>query len=186
MRSRKPTSEQPAYCSEIAIRQFLAKAGEVYSKEITPALTSIWIEQLGQYPTEKLDPLFRLLFAACKFFPTPADVLEPLRKAEGLSAPIEAEQKWEQVLAYAQTISPDYAGRPVKFKEQTRTAISAAGGLDWIRDCPEDDLQWARKRFIEAYAAWNALERNQFLLPDGELKNLIAGAAQKLLPESKP
>lgn len=110
----------------------------------------------------------------------------PLRKAEGLSAPIEAEQKWEQVLAYAQITSPDYAGRPVKFKEQTRAAISAAAGLDWIRDCPEDDLQWARKQFIETYKAWYALEKNQFLLLDGELKTLIAGAAQKLLPGAKP
>lgn len=179
-------SEQPVIRSSDAIRQFLVKAGEVYSKQITAPLVAIWIEQLGGYRVEQLEPLFRLVFATCKFFPTPADVLEPLKKAQDAHVPLLAEQKWLQVLSYAQTTSPDYASRPVRIKEQTQAAIRAAGGLDWIRDCPKDDLQWAKKRFVEAFTSWSALEKNQFLLPDGELKNLIAGAAEKLLPGAKP
>lgn len=186
MRSQKPTSEQPALSSSAAIRQFLVKAGEVYSRQITEPLVGIWLEQLGTYSVEKLEPLFRLVFATCKFFPTPADVLEPLKKLRESGAPLEAEYKWFQVLDYARTTSPDYVSRPVRIKERTQAAIRAAGGLDWIRDCPEDDLQWAKKRFIEAFMSWDMLDKNQFLLPDGELKNLIAGAAEKLLPGAKP
>lgn len=185
MRSPKQTSEQLDSSSRV-IREFLAKAGEVYSKQITAPLVSIWLEQLGGYPVEKLEPLFRLLFATCKFFPTPADVLEPLKKAQEAGTPLEAERKWFEVLAYAQSTSPDYPSRPMRIKEQTQAAIRAAGGLDWIRDCPKDDLQWAKKRFVEAFTSWNALEKYQFLLPDGEVKNLIAGAAEKLLPGAKP
>lgn len=184
MRSPKQTSEQPDSSSS-AIRQFLVKAGEVYSKQIAAPLVAIWIEHLGAYRVEQLEPMFRIVFATCKFFPTPADVLEPLKKAQQAGVPLVAEQKWLQVLDYAQSTSPDYASRPVKFKDQTAAAIRAAGGLAWIRDCPSDDLPWAKKRFIESYTAWNALEKNQFLLPDGELKNLIAGAAQNLLPGAK-
>lgn len=183
MRSPKQTSEQPDSSSR-AIREFLAKAAEVYSKLITPALVAIWLEQLGQYSAEVLAPLFRLVFATSKFFPTPADVLEPMTRL--LCSPLEADMKWFQVLAYAQTTSPDYPSRRMPIKEQTQAAIRAAGGLDWIRDCPQDDLQWAKKRFVEAFTYWNLLEKNQYLLPDGELKNLIAGAAQKLLPGAKP
>lgn len=185
MRSQTPTSEQPDSSSK-AIREFLVKAGEVYFKQITAPLVAIWLEHLGPYSVEQLAPLFRLVFATCKFFPTPADVLEPLRKTQDAAVPIEAEQKWLEVLAYAQSTSPDYPSRPRRIREQTQAAIRAAGGLDWIRDCPQDDLQWSKKRFIEAFTSWNVLEKNKFLLPDGELKNLIAGAAQKLLPEAKP
>ena len=44
-------------------------------------------------------------------------------------------------------------------------------------------MQWAKKRFIESDLAWVELEQDQFLLPDGELKNLLAGIAEtKALP----
>ena len=182
---RTQTSKQPDSSSK-AIREFLAKAGEVYSKQITAPLVAIWLEQLGSYRVEQLEPLFRLLFATCKFFPTPANVLEPLKKAQEAGTPLEAEKKWFDVLAYAQSTSPDYAARPVRIKEQTQAAIRAAGGLDWIRDCSKDDLQWAKKRFVEAFTSWSVMEKNQFLLPDGEVKNLIASHAEKLLPGAKP
>lgn len=185
MRSQTQTSKQPDSSSNL-IRQFLVKAGEVYSKQVTAPLVAIWIEQLGAYSIAQLEPLFRLVFARCKFFPTPADVLEPLKAAQGAYTPLEAEHTWLKVLDYAQSTSPDYASRPVRIKEQTQAAINAAGGLDWIRDCSSDDLQWAKKRFIETYTAWTALEKNQFLLPDGELKDLLTGPAQKLLPGAKP
>lgn len=185
MRSQTQTSKQPDSSSK-AIREFLVKAGEVYSKQITAPLVAIWLDQLGSYSSEQLEPLFRMLFGTCKFFPTPADVLEPLRKAQEAFSPIDAERKWSQVLSYAQSTSPDYAAKPMKFREQTQAAIRAAGGLGWIRDCSADDLQWARKRFIESYEAWNVLEKNQHILPDGELKNLISNASAKLLPEAKP
>lgn len=185
MLSPKQTSKQPDSSSK-AIREFLAKAGEVYSKQITAPLVAIWIEQLGSYRVEQLEPLFRQVFATCKFFPTPADVLEPLKKAQEAGTPLEAEKKWFDVLAYAQSTSPDYAARPVRIKEQTQAAIRAAGGLEWIRDCSKDDLQWAKKRFVEAFTSWSVMEKNQFLLPDGEVKNLIASHAEKLLPGAKP
>lgn len=186
MRSPKQTSGQRDSSSR-AIREFLAKAGEVYSKLLTPALVAIFLEQLGQYSAEVLAPLFRLVFATCKFFPTPADVLAPLKRAEEAYGPLESERKWEQVLAYAVRLSPDFPDRNhPRISDRTMTAICAAGGLDYLRDCEQESLQWARKRFIETYTAWSTLEKNQFLWPDGELKNLIAGAAQKLLPEAKP
>jgi hypothetical protein len=43
-----------------------------------------------------------------------------------------------------------------------------------------------KKRFIESYLAWEALEQDRFLLPDGELKNLLSGLGEtKVLPSSE-
>jgi hypothetical protein len=54
-----------------------------------------------------------------------------------------------------------------------------------VADCDLESKQWARKRFIEAYIRYGELQQEQFLLPDGELKNLLADVAQtKALPVS--
>lgn len=148
---------------------------------------TLWLEGFDDLSYEVLEAAFRKALKVCKFWPVKiADIREHVTHAEENAAHLEAEQKWQQVLTYAQSTSPDYPSRPMKFKEQTAATIRAAGGLDWIRDCPLDDLQWAKKRFIEAYVTWKALEKNQFLLPEGEVKNLIASHAQRLLPGARP
>src|SRR5437763_16937218 len=93
----QPRTSKPPVSSSDAIRQFLVKAGEVYNRQITPPLVAIWIETLASYRVEILKGLFRLVFANCRFFPAPADVLEPLKKAQEAHVPLEAEQKWQQV-----------------------------------------------------------------------------------------
>lgn len=160
------------------------KAGEVYGKQITAPLVSIWIEALAGYSAEVLETLFRQVFRNCKFFPTPADVLEPVKQAEQASAPLEAELKWKNVLAYANSSSPDIPerNRP-RISERTQAAIRSAGGIAWIRDCSSDALVWAKKAFIETYAQWDAVAKGAFALPDGEIQKLFAETAQaKALP----
>ncbi len=42
---------------------------------------------------------------------------------------------------------------------------------------------WAKKRFVESFIAFGELERDGFLLPDGEIKNLLAEFSEtKALP----
>jgi hypothetical protein len=163
------------------------KAGEVYGKQITAPLVSIWLEALSGQRLEVLESLFRQVFRNCKFFPTPADVLEPVRKAEEGSAPLEAELKWQNVLAYANSTSPDIPerNRP-KISERTQAAIRAAGGIAWIRDCSRDDLVWAKKAFVQTYVQWDAVAKGAFALPEGEIRKLFAQTAERLLPGSKP
>lgn len=137
---------------------------------------------------DALDKLFQRAIRACKFFPRVADILEPI---ENSPAPqTEANLKWDKVLDYCRLyVTPDL---PVpsyapKITERTMTAIRAAGGLLWIQSCPTDDLVWAKKAFVESYTDWATLKRDEYLLPDGPVKNLIAGVAEvKALPASKP
>jgi len=161
------------------------KAGEVYGRQITAPLVSIWIEALASYRLEVLEGLFRQVVANCKFFPTPADVLEPMKKAEEAGAPLAAEKKWCDVLEFCRLfVSPDIPipARAPKIGERTMTAIRAAGGLLWIEACSRDDLVWAKKAFIESYMAWDVFKRGEHLLPDGEAKKLLAETAQRLVP----
>jgi hypothetical protein len=180
----QPQTSKPPVSSSDAIRQFLVKAGEIYSKQITAPLVSIWLEALAGYRVEVLESLFGQAFRNCKFFPTPADVLEPVKKAEEGSAPLEAELKWANVLAYANSTSPDIPerNRP-KISERTQAAIRAAGGIAWIRDCSRDDLVWAKKAFVQTYVQWDAVAKAAFALPEGEIQKLFAQTAERLLPQ---
>jgi hypothetical protein len=186
--SQPPISAQPVSSSD-AIRQFLVKCGEVFGKQITPALVSIWIEELGGEPADKLAGMFRHVLRTFKAdygrtFPTIADVLQP---AENSPAPqAEANLKWDRVLEYIRVYwNPDFAGGvsrgAPRITERTMTAIRAAGGLPWIADCPRDQLVWAKKTFIESYTAWATLERDQYLLPDDSpIKALLSNAMPEL------
>jgi hypothetical protein len=64
-------------------------------------------------------------------------------------------------------------------------AACRASGVFRDFETPEQLHTWAKKRFIESYLAWEALEEDKFLLPNGELKNLISRCAEKLLPYSQ-
>jgi hypothetical protein len=157
----------------------------VYGRQITAPLIAIWIEALGGYRVEILEGLFLKVLTGCKFFPTPADVLEPMKKAEEAGAPLAAEMKWQNVLDYCRCfVTPDIPipARAPKISERTMTAIRAAGGLQWIESCSRDDLVWAKKAFIQSYTAWDVFKRGEHLLPDGDAKKLLAETAQRLVP----
>lgn len=181
---RQTSKQQDSF---LVINQFLVKAGELYGKEITPALVKIWNEEFGKYPVFMLQTMFSGVLKRCKFFPTPADVFDMKEKVEKATSTLTAEQKWQQVLEYCRKfIRPDLAPDPTapRIGERTMTAIRAAGGLIRIEGCSEDDLVWAKKAFIETYAAWEILQKDQYLIPDGELKEAIAGVAK--MRELKP
>lgn len=46
---------------------------------------------------------------------------------------------------------------------------------------------WAKQRFLESFLAWDDSEAGKYMLPDGELKDLLTGFAKvKMLPWEKP
>jgi hypothetical protein len=67
--------------------------------------------------------------------------------------------------------------------KRTRRAINATGGLAYLSECIGDNLVFARKRFIEAYLRWDELKRDEYLLPPGEVKNLLADIASTMSVE---
>lgn len=186
--SPPPTSKQAGLSSEEAIRQFLVKAGEVYGKQLTAPLVSIWTEELVRYSPAVLAPIFRNVLRTCKFFPTIADVLEPLNKAAKRDNETTAEKAWQFTLDYCRRwISPDIpnpTGMP-KLKPEIDAAARAAGGLYYLESCPTVKLEWAKKSFVEAFLRNRETAEHEQLLTGGELGKLLRDAVSNGLLDSE-
>jgi hypothetical protein len=178
--SLEQTSQQPD--STRLIKQWLVKCGEVYGREITSALVSIWLRELSSMDGQTINRLFSRHLKTSRFFPTMADLLAPQIEAKKMEVSESAEIGWQKVMAYVRDwVHPDITfSRAPKLPEKLDRCARAAGGLSWLRECPSEELQWRRKAFIEAYERWEQLEQDHFLLPDGEIKELFAQAAKKL------
>lgn len=168
------------------LTRFALNAEKALTAKEQAVYRSLWEDGFADVDADRL----KAAFVAClrthtyKTIPTIGDVRQHLSKADANAIAEEGSLKFERLLAYAVRLSPDIPERnPPKLSERVRAAIRAAGGLDHLRDCGRDDLQWARKRFIESYIRFGELERDGNLLHEGALTNLITdGANQKLLP----
>ncbi|MFI5058640.1 MAG: hypothetical protein ACHQLQ_10675 [Candidatus Acidiferrales bacterium] len=148
----------------------------MYGKQITAPLVSIWTEELQGYPAATLEAVFRNVLRTCKFFPTPADVLEPLNTAAKRNNETAAEKAWQYTLDYCRRwISPDIpnpTGMP-KLSEEMALAARAAGGLHYLESCPTAKLEWAKKYFVEAFRRNRETAEHENLLTGGELSKLL-------------
>jgi len=179
--------------SDSLIREWLFRFSVEHKEDIAPKLP-LWLEALGDVKPETLESLFKRALKTCKFFPKIAEILEPLESAEKTAAPEAAEEAWRQVLEIRRLHWNPGIGRrdpkiPTPFERATaalseRVAQAArAGGIWRDFDSVADLHTWAKKRFIESFIAWGEAQQDQFLLPDGEVKDLLAGGAKlKALP----
>src|SRR5882672_10405435 len=78
-RSQGQTSERQD--SDQRIRQWLVKCGEVYGRQITPALVAIWVKGLEGMDGGMLENLFNRHLSTSRFFPVLADILAPQKEA---------------------------------------------------------------------------------------------------------
>lgn len=181
-----PSKTQEHSASHGLIREWLFRFGVEHKEDVAPRVP-LWLEQLGGIEPATLQRLFERAMRTYKFFPKIAEILEPLQGAEKKAAPEAAEQAWERVLEIRRTQwSPDapggfYGGKP-KLSERIWQAARAAGVFQDFESV-EGLHTWAKKRFIESFIAYGEVEQDKFLLPDGEIKNLLAEFSQtKALP----
>lgn len=177
--------------SDSVIREWLFIFATEHREDLAPRLP-IWLEAFGGMDPQVLTKLFQRAFTRCKFFPKVSEILEPLNNAEKNAAPEAAEIAWERVMDIRRRHwNPDM---PAHFQracaglsERVRVAARAAG--IW-RDFTEDEYAsgalhtWAKKKFVESFLAWG--ERDEYFIPDGEIKNLIYGVAEKKALLSAP
>ncbi len=168
------------------IREWLFRFGVEHKEDVAPKLP-LWLEAFGGMDASILERLFSRALRTCKFFPRVSEILEPLESAEKKAAPEAAAEAWEMVLDIRRRYwNPDIPGplnrATARLSERVRQAARASGVF---RDFESVDAlhTWAKKRFVESFAAYGDLERDGFLLPEGEIKSLISGFAQsKMLP----
>lgn len=143
-------SDKSELISEWIVR-FALNAEKALTAKEQAVYLSMWKDGFADLDANRL----RAAFVAClrshtfKTMPTIGDVRKHLQKAESDAGQFEAEQKWKQVLRHIESTSPDYASKQ-KIGERTMSAIRAAGGIPWIRECPLDQVVWCKKQFIES------------------------------------
>lgn len=133
--------------NETKFNELMAAMAEVFDKEITESLLSVYWQVLEPYQDiESISALNKCLLS-CKFFPKPADLLEQLQGNNEDLALI----AWGKV---------DYAIRhiggnsSVVFDDPViHLALEAMGGWHDTNEWQERDMTWKRKEFLATYHA---------------------------------
>jgi len=116
-----------------------------------------------------------------------ADIRKHVASAETNAANLAVEECWERVLELRRVYwNPDMPGGFSRGMPRLspRVAQAARAAGVW-RDFPTTEALhvWAKKRFVESFIAWGETQQDKMLLPDGEIKNLLAEYAEtKALP----
>jgi hypothetical protein len=168
--------------SELVAR-WLAVFSRIFDKKLETTDYEIYKKLLRDISPAVLDKAFEKAASVCKFFPKPGEIREHVEKAKEIATDQAAGMEWERVLDYRRLYwSPDapggfYRGMP-KLSERTQHACRAAGVFR-EQESIEALHVWAKKRFVDSFIAWDKLEQSKFLLPDGEIKKLIAKASEQ-------
>src|SRR5277367_1160915 len=175
--------------TEKLIREWLFRFGVEHKEDVAPKLP-LWLEAFGKIDADVLQCLFSRALRTCKFFPKVSEILEPLESAEKNATPEAAEEAWEIAFDIRRRYwNPDIPGpfnrALAGLSDRVRQACRAAG-LWRDFDSVADLHTWAKKRFVESFIAYGEREQDAFLLPDGEIKRLLADAARPMaLPTPK-
>ena len=165
-------------------------AGAALDAKTQAVFRSVWLEGLGDLAPEVLRAAFQKTLREFVFWPVKvADIRKHVSHAESNATNESAEQAWQRALeirrAHYNPDMPQHLARVLaRLPERIRQAARAAG-IFREHDSIEALHVWAKKRFVESFIAYGELEHDKFLLPEGDVKHLIADIAEaKALPAS--
>lgn len=170
-------SEPQASSNSLVVRKWIVTFGEIFGREITPELVKVWCKLLADVDAEALNHACERAAKTCKFFPSPAEIRGQLDRANAAGFALEAEEKWQQLLEWVKSFyHPNIGvkrGAP-QLDPAIQFAARVAGGFHWLESCPESELQWAKKRFIESFSRVHETGEVEHLLTDGEARRILA------------
>jgi hypothetical protein len=189
----KPPQSTTAGLIDEWLPKLAVNAGAALDAKTQAVFRAIWLEGLGDLPSDVLRAAFQKTLRECAYWPVKvADIRKYVTHAESNATSLAAEDAWQRVLEIRRVHwNPDIPGpfdRAIAgLSERVRQAARAAGVF---RDFTAEEFQkgglhtWAKKRFIELFLAW---EQDQFLVSDEEAKKLLIEVAEtKALPWIKP
>ncbi len=168
--------EPLASLREACIAEWLVKFCAMFDKSLTPLLKATWCEALADLDAGMIEAACLHVSKTAEFFPSPGTIRKCRDQADARGFELVAAQKWQQLLAWiGRWYHPDVGvnRRAPELDAAIQFAARSAGGFHWISTCPESELNWARKRFIEDYGRIHEAGQAEHLLSDGEAKNII-------------
>lgn len=128
--------------------RIMTASSEVFGKQITKPLLSVYFESLSNFTIEQVKSAFSKHLLAGKFFPKPADIAELLKENE-LSIEDRALLAWSEVEnAIKRTGS---WGSPVFTDPITPAAVGQLGSWSDLCMTTIDNLAWKQKEFLRAF-----------------------------------
>jgi hypothetical protein len=163
---------------------FALNAGQPLDTDALSVYVTLWTEGFADLSDAVLEATFRKTLAMCKFWPVKvADVREHVEQAEGSRA----EDEWQNVLEYVRRhVYADLGVRGPKLPADVAHAAAAAGGLYFLESCPVEELQWAKKRFVEDLARQRKAGGIAACLPPSPLGKLLEATAVRLTLPAAP
>ena len=152
----------------------------MFGHQLTSMEAEIWVNGLAGQTVEAVDEAMRRVAkdfvptAACSF-PVPAHVWRVLNAAKSNEQTVSSEAAWQKAVRWArEQWHPDVSiSRIPELEPQIRRALGAAGGAAHLFGCSEEETQWARKRFIEAYQSLDRLHDDENFISDSEAKKIF-------------
>lgn len=170
------------------VTRFALNAGAALDATALGVFTAMWEDAFSDLSYQVLESALRKTLQICKFWPVKvADIREHIDSTKETALAEAADLEWQKVLTlrrlHYNPDMPQHLARHVRgLSERTQSACRASGVFREF-ESTEQLHTWAKKRFVESYLAWETLEQGQFLLPEGELRNLIADLAKtKAIP----
>jgi hypothetical protein len=170
------------------VLKFALNAGQTLNDEAVGVYTALWCDEFRDLPATVLESAFRKAIRACRFWPVKiADILEQVEHAKETATCEAADRAWERILELRRRFwNPDMPGgfsRGMPTLSPRIERAARAAGVFRDHETVEALHVWAKKKFIESFTRWDEAGESQSLLPDGEIKNLLAEFAQaKALP----
>lgn len=159
------------------IREWLVRFGTNHERAIAP-LIALWEDELADIGPALLEQAFRQVLRTSRFFPTIADVRATLDQANANGLQLEVEEAWSRALDWVQRYFHQDLGVTRGAPELPATiqhAIRAAGGMRWLETCPQGELGWAKKRFVEDFTRVHETQQLEYLLTRPEARRILSG-----------
>lgn len=170
------------------IRREIISLAALYDKSVNPAIYDIWFSTLQADPKSRnlSMPEIQVVFAkiratfkptsACPF-PATAHFFEFLEEVGDSVHSLVAEEAWNAALDWTTKwyLGEDlgFDRRAPRMEEKQLRGIRAAGGFPLISTCSTEELQWAKKRFIENFAHSQTVEADGHLTSGTEDRKIL-------------
>ena len=158
-------------------------------KEASATLFKIWSQALGDIPPEQLSAAGNKLLKTWHYpnLPLPADVRGPIDAARAEQAKDDAENAWQAIMKHVvKWCHPDgilpFGCTPPRLSPRMDHAARAAGGTRFLWNATDEELVWAKKRFVEDFERSELLADSVALLPMRPKLALVEKPAAKQLP----